>query len=150
MKQMPTVDARPEVAALLAAVRRHLPELRRLLEQYSDHWHYEDPLYRLYHQSFKVYRLQSSTDEIVTALRALGPGRPLNGWFEEIIRDGTGKTFEQTHNREWTRHTRPIVEAFLHARFFLEMAVRYGAELVEPPALMPSGWAALLYLYDLR
>lgn len=46
--------------------------------------------------------------------------------------------------------TRPIVEAFFHARFFVEMAVKYGSELTEPPQPMPGGWAALLYLYDLR
>lgn len=47
------------------------------------------------------------------------------------------------------RHTRPILEAFFHARFFLEMAVRY-ADLPGPPTSLPSGWAALLYLYELR
>jgi hypothetical protein len=43
----------------------------------------------------------------------------------------------------------PILEAFFHALFMLEMAVRY-ADLGEPPQMLPSGWAALLYLYDLR
>jgi hypothetical protein len=46
--------------------------------------------------------------------------------------------------------SRPIVEAFLHARYFLEMAVRYGRELKATPMPLPSGLAALLYLYDLR
>jgi hypothetical protein len=41
------------------------------------------------------------------------------------------------------------VEAFFHARFFLEMAVRY-ASLDSPPRPLPSGYAALLYLYRLR
>jgi hypothetical protein len=30
------------------------------------------------------------------------------------------------------------------------MAVRYGKELTEPPLMLPSGWAAFLYLYNLR
>jgi hypothetical protein len=30
------------------------------------------------------------------------------------------------------------------------MAVKYGRELEYPPRVMPSGWAALLYLYNLR
>ena len=58
--------------------------------------------------------------------------------------------FELEHNRRWLEVTRPIVEAFLHARFFLDMAVRYGKELEAPPTLLPNGWAALLYLYQLR
>jgi hypothetical protein len=45
--------------------------------------------------------------------------------------------------------TRPIVEAFFHAGFFLEMAVRY-AKLETPPRPLPSGYAALLHLYQLR
>ena len=32
----------------------------------------------------------------------------------------------------------------------LEMAVRYGTELKAPPRMLPSGWAAFLYLYELR
>ena len=51
--------------------------------------------------------------------------------------------------QEWDRHTRPMLEAFAHAKFMVEMAVRY-ADLPLPPVPMPSGWAALLYLYDLR
>ena len=45
---------------------------------------------------------------------------------------------------------RPILEAFFHARYMLEMAVKYGKELDRPPNCLPSGWAAFLYLYDLR
>lgn len=32
----------------------------------------------------------------------------------------------------------------------LEMVCRYGRDLDGPPTVMPSGWAAVLYLYDLR
>jgi len=46
--------------------------------------------------------------------------------------------------------TRPILEAFFHARDFLEMAVRYGRRLDAPPRVLPSGWAALLELHGLR
>jgi hypothetical protein len=68
----------------------------------------------------------------------------------EIVSEGTGNTFEQEHNKRWLEVTRPMVEAFFHARYFLEMAVRYGKELKAPPLRMPSGWAAFLYLYELR
>ena len=39
--------------------------------------------------------------------------------------------------------------AFYTAKVLLEMAVKY-AELPDPPQMMPSGWAAILCLYDLR
>ncbi len=143
-------DDRVEVTALLANVRSSLPRLRILLKECSSHWTYEDGVYRFYHQSFKVYGLQARTLEIVKALQALAPERKINGWFLEIVEEGTGKKFESDHNRRWLIETRPILEAFFHARYFLEMAVRYGTELKRPPSLLPSGWAAFLYLYDLR
>jgi hypothetical protein len=46
--------------------------------------------------------------------------------------------------------TRPILEAYQHAKYFLEMAVKYGSQLERPPNLLPSGWAAVLHLYGLR
>jgi len=61
-------------------------------------------------------------------LRELSPeGRSLYKEFEEIIKQGaSGKEFEHEHNEKWTHHTRPFVEAFFHAKFFLEMIVKYG------------------------
>lgn len=144
------VDDRPEAQNLFNNLKASVGDLEKLLEEYSSHWGYEDRVYRFYHQSFKVYGLQEATGAIVAALQALAPERKLNDWFTQIVKDGTGKTFEQQHNRRWLEVTRPIVEAFFHARYFLEMAVRYGKELKAPPRTMPSGWAALLYLYNLR
>jgi hypothetical protein len=67
-----------------------------------------------------------------------------------IVTEGTDKAFDQEHNARWLEVTRPIVEAFFHARYFLEMAVIYGQKLTAPPRMLPRGWAALLYLYRLR
>lgn len=136
-------------AALLLSLQRDRGELEQLLARYNDHWGYEDPVYRFYHQSFKVYGLQRSTETIVQRLQALAPDRPLHPWFVEIVHAGTGKTFQLEDNARWTEVARPILEAFFHARFFLEMAVRY-AGLQEPPQPLPSGYAALLYLFGLR
>jgi hypothetical protein len=96
-----------------------------------------------------VYHLQGQTEAIVRELGELLPGQPLNPWFLEIIQQGTGKRFTPEDYSKWTEVTRPILEPFFHARFFLEMAVRY-ASLEEPPTPLPSGYAALLYLFGLR
>lgn len=135
--------------SLLLNLKRDRPELEKLLAQCSDHWGYEDPIYRFYHQSFKVYRLQQQTKSMVEKLQALAPDLPLNPWFVQIVESGTGKTFLSEDNARWTEVTRPILEAFFHARFFLEMTVRY-ADLPAPPQPLPSGYAALLYLFGLR
>ncbi len=111
---------------------------------------YEDRLYRFYHHSFKVFAVQDTTLAIVEALQALAPERSLHPWFLQIVREGTGHVFELGHNGRLLEVTRPIVEAFLHARYFLEMAVRYGKDLRAAPRSLPTGWAALLHLYGLR
>ena len=140
---------RSEEVDLLDRLRSHRQELSDLLKASSDHWGFEDPVYRFYHQSFKVYQLQEQTKAIVRMLEALAPGRALNTWFMDIVREGTEKQFKPEDNRAWLSTTRPILEAFFHARFFLEMAVRY-ATLESPPTVLPSGYAALLYLFGLR
>jgi hypothetical protein len=139
-----------EAARLLKAMKARLPQLKTLLAEVSSMWGYEDPIYRLYHQSFKVYNVQPTTQRIVAELQALAPLLKLNPDFEKIVAEGTGKQFDESHNEDWLRRTRPMIEAFFHARYFLEMAVKYGTELNEPQQPMPSGWAALLYLYNLR
>ncbi|MBF0548075.1 MAG: hypothetical protein HQM08_26795 [Candidatus Riflebacteria bacterium] len=78
------------------------------------------------------------------------PTLKLNRWFLKIFQEGTGKVFKIENNENWLEVTRPILEAFFHARYFLEMAIRYGEKLESAPNSLPSGWAGLLYLYNLR
>lgn len=141
---------RHEEAKLLAAIADALPRLDELLGRVEGAWDYEDSIYRFYHQSFKVYGLQGEINEIVEALRGLAPHLPLNPWFMQIVGEGTAEPFSPEVNRRWLQATRPIVEAFFHARFFLQMVRKYGKKLKEPPKVLPSGWADVLYLYGLR
>jgi len=142
-------DDRPAVISLLNNIRSRMDELEALLEECNSHW-YEDMVYRFYHHSFKVYNIQYSTGKIAAALRALIPDAVMTEMFMQIINDGTNKTWSVNDNANWQAATRPILEAFFHARYFLEMAIKYGKTLERTPALMPSGWAALLELYNLR
>ncbi len=137
-------------AALLSNIKERLPDLEALRDEAESHWHGEDRFYRFYHQSFKVYGLQSDTERIVATLRSLLPERELNEWFLAIVREGTGKTFATEHNSRWLAETRPILEAFFHAKTMLDLVVKYGRELEAVPRMLPSGWAAVLYLYNLR
>ena len=140
---------RREERKLLKKISANLKMLGKLLEE-TGGWDFEDSVYRFYHQSFKVYYLQYPTEQIVKALQCLAPHLPLNECFMEIVRAGTGKEFKLEDNKNWTVVTRPIIEAFCHARYFLEMVCKYGRELKLPPQPMPSGWAAVLYLYNIR
>ncbi len=135
---------------LLSNIKSRLPELTALFTEISGHWQYEDPIYRFYHESFKVYHIQTYTQRIYDTLRSIAPPETaLHEMFENIVTVGTGVKFEPSHNSAWARHTRPLLEAFFHARFFLEMAIKYGKELDTAPTVCPSGWAALLSLYNL-
>ena len=133
-------------AALLSNAHAQHEALRQLLDESSDHWGFEDPVYRFYHQSFKVFWLQQRTETIVQRLSGLLPDCPLHPWLLEIVRQGTGKEFATSDNSNWTHVTRPIVEAFFHARFFLEMAVRY-ANLEAPPKTVAERLAPRCFSY---
>jgi len=138
---------------LLQNIKAKLPELKKLLKKINSHWCYEDHIYRFYHYSYKVYGIQDLTIKIVEALKTLDPNPEkfeMNSFFDKIYKEGTGKKFKSIHNKNWTRHTRPMVEAFLHAKYFLEMAIRYGKTMETTSNELPSGWAGLLYFYGLR
>jgi hypothetical protein len=137
---------------LLANLKAHADELAETLELMSEDA-YEDTVYRFYHNSIKIYwhapeRIQAMVD----VLRRIAPnGTQLAPIFKEICRVGLEPiAFEPDYNNALGQQTRPFIEAFFHARYFLEMAVKYGAMLDEPPCLLPSGWAALLSLYQIR
>jgi len=137
---------------LLKNIKENMEELEKLLNSMSDEWNYEDMVYRFYHTSFKVYHVQWNTHEIVNALRKLVPeDTELNPYFQRIFEDGAKKEkFEMSHNSSWLEHTRPMLEAFFHAKYFLEMAVKYGKKYDEVPQVLDSGLAGLLYLFNLR
>jgi len=151
---------------LLTAIKDKLPELEKLSTYSNGHWIGEDRFYRFYHQSFKVFQLQHTTETIVEifnsiksqldyvpytyTLKGKVKAEGLNEWFTTIVKEGTGKKFSLDSNKHWLRETRPILEAFFHAREFLHHMVLYGKTLDRAPCTLPSGWAAVLYLYNLR
>lgn len=70
---MTQIAERKEEARLLEQIAANIEALEALLRRHSDMWGYEDPIYRFYHQSFKVFCLQHATAEIVEALRQPRP-----------------------------------------------------------------------------
>jgi hypothetical protein len=141
-------DPRPESQELLKRIKSALPQLEALYED-LDH-QYEDRFYRYYHGSFKLYALQTATLKVVAALEALCPGRPLNDAFSRIVSEGTGLSRLEGSGGGGSSKERHILEAFFHARSFLEMAIRYGKSLEFAPSWLPTGWASVLYLFNLR
>lgn len=149
---MSSYEAIAEQEALLVAnITQRLVDIDACLERINNEWVAEDLVYRFWHQSFKVYLLQPTTEAIVTLLRELAPGeRGLNPWFEEIVKEGTGRKFDMSDNDDWVRATRPVIDAFFHARYMLEMVAKYGKIRNQEEQFIASGWAAVLCLYNLR
>ena len=139
---------------LLKNIKKHMPELEKMMEKVTDHWDYEDRIYRYYHGSFKVYYLQETTKSIVKLLSKISPNKDKTKFcelFQIILNEGCAdKEWKHEHNSEWAKHTRPFLEAFFHAKYFLEMAIKYGKKYEEAPQMLDSGYAALLCLYNLR
>lgn len=144
-------DERPEAEALLSALKQNHDALSQLLAECDERdGHYpEDYIYRFYSGSRKVYGLQGITEDIVGLLAQQMPGRTLNSRFADILQEGTGLQSERRQPERRIVATRHILEAYFHARYFLEMAIKYGHELEYPPCIRPCGWAALLFFYDL-
>jgi hypothetical protein len=135
---------------LLERIKQHLPRLEKVLEDVSSWYIYEDAVYRFYHHSFKTYYVQEATKQIVEVLQSLMPDAPLNEWFLTLVREGTGKEFQLEHNKRWLQEVRPMLEAFFHAKYFLEMVVKFGRKLDAAPNVLDVGWAAVLCLYNMR
>lgn len=140
---------------ILKNFRDNLDKLRELWNKVNKEWNYDDGIYRFYHHSYKVVHLQPFTLEIVELLTSLKPTNievTIDPMFMQIVNEGTGKEFKHAWNSEWLASTRQIVEAFFHARFFLEMAFNAAMTMEGEgdKGMLPSGWAAILYFYGLR
>jgi hypothetical protein len=80
-------------------------------------------------------------------MRQVAPDLPLNSRFIEVVRRGMGKV---SSANPAPVAERSIVDAFQHARFFLELAISGGREHAAAPKVPSTGWATLVHLYSLR
>jgi hypothetical protein len=134
------------VQHLLAIVKKHLPRLEILLEEMN--LLQEILIYRCYQGSFKAYVFQEKTLEVVSLFREIGEieGLTLHEYFEEVVSAGTG---QRNLNQEWTVGQRPILEAFMHVRLFLEIMVKYAKNTEPMPSYISYGWLGVHELYGL-
>lgn len=134
---------------LLTSLKKHRPELLAVQKEIMNHWSYEDMIYRYYHGSNKTYWIQTHTLKLKALFEAIFPNTTFHKSFAAIIAKGTGHTFQLSHNDAWDKHTLPMLQAFFHCKYMLEMMLKYSKELDYAPKMLPSGWAALLCLYNI-
>ncbi|MBA4124296.1 MAG: hypothetical protein H0X72_17780 [Acidobacteria bacterium] len=135
---------------LLDRIKANLPEIESLYRIFIGYE--EDYVYRFYHQSFKVFGAIEEIKKAKDLFEKIAPdGITLNEWYSQIADEAIGKSFDwEKTNPKWLDETRPILEAFWHSKYFLEQMLHFGTELQKSPQFLPSGWAAVLYLYNLR
>lgn len=127
---------------LIKNLKKRRRKLIKLLESINSHWEIEDVVYRLYHSSYKTIWAWDVTQKVMKELEGLYRYgyRNRNSVIKEIMEEGLDKKADP---RRW-------IEAMLHARYLLEMAIKYSKEVKKPLQCLPSGYAAILYLYGLR
>jgi hypothetical protein len=143
---------------LLRNIRNNMKNLEMHLERANNiHIGEENMVYRFYHESFKVYNVQDRTKSMYLMLEKLSPhgkNKIRDPHYLRIIKEGGfGREFKLEDNRNWDAVCRPMLEAFFHTKYFIEMAFKYGEEFKrkkKAPLVMPYGWASLLELYGIR
>ena len=111
-----------------------------------------DLVYRFYHQSHKVFMMQGLIKSATALFEKLAPdSAELNSWYMAITQRALSTNFDDDTNANWLREALPLTQAFWHSKYFLEQMISAADHLDEaPPQILPSGWAAVLYLYNLR
>ena len=112
----------------------------------------EDAVYRFFHQSFKVFHVQKTLKAAHQLITEIGGNvdRPF-AYFQDTIKAGTeGKFDGERTNAHWKAATERILKALWLTKYFLTQMVRHARTLESAVQFMPPGWAAVLYLYNLR
>lgn len=113
----------------------------------------DDLVYRFFHQSFKVYRLQAVNREAVEFLETFLKPEHERGFdfqMRELIAAGAGNIeFKDEHNLEWGRHTRPFVELYLHVKHILDCMLE-APEAQKEKSCLTIPFATVLSCFNLR
>ncbi|MFQ5668493.1 MAG: hypothetical protein ACE5I7_18975 [Candidatus Binatia bacterium] len=153
---LPTELRDPRIQELDANRHRQAEEIRRLADVFTrPQGIIEDGVYRLYHQSIKVATVYATAFDALDLFARLCPVRcRINPWFLGIAEDAkrawTDVPDLRALNADWTKHARPVIELAFHCEYFLKQFVRYETEDFVSLTALPSGVAAILYLYGLR
>lgn len=149
---------------LLRALKERLPQLKELKESCEGH-RAVDNFYRYYHQSFKAYRIQDITLDIVKVFHEIRDAvdyepkmweslphthTRLNWRFHALVENGTEIHFDLEHNQNWHKWVGPQFEAYFHAKMFLDLMIQCAERMESCCASLPSDWAAVLYLFNMR
>ena len=145
-----TGTCRERMDALLLRIKARLPELEELARTLREAE--EDGVYRFYHGSYKVFDLQDPVKEAFALIKEIGvEADPPHFDYARIVEAGTAHDFQgERTNANWVVETKPILEAFWHTKYFINMMVKYAKELETVEMPLDYGMAAVLYVFELR
>lgn len=149
--------------ALYSALVAHLPALLTLQSEITAEGGSDDLVSYIYgiQGLAMVYLVQEATEKIMATLISVLPGQQLSSRIKNIIKDGTGidcvlvldgpplRSFGDGFKAAFDK-ARPVAEAYLHARFLLNQAVKYGSTPQSPELPYVGGWQALKTIYSLH
>lgn len=136
--------------ALLDRIKKGAADLQVQLDLADQEFGAPDLFYRFYTQSFKTFRIQQYTAKFMECIQTVAGDEKLHPWFLGIIAEGTDKVFDLSHNNEWLKHTRPMMEAYFHSRMVVEQMLWCSKNLTKAENWLDSPWAAVLTIYNLR
>jgi hypothetical protein len=138
------------INTLFLRIKARLPDLEETALELEEAE--EDGVYRFYHGSNKVFFLQDPVKAAFTLIKEIGgEGDPPNFEYARIVEAGTGHDFQgERTNTNWNAETKPILEAFWHTKYFVNMMVKYAGKLETVEMPLDYGIAAVLYLFELR
>ena len=150
-KQMKLQESRRQ--RLFKNIQENKEEILSLHKKYCCYV-YEDRVYRFYHASLKVFWLQDAISDTLKLLHKLSPRRrpnELDEYFIKIIEDAQKEgEFKREYNEDFSKHARPVLEAYFHCKYFIDMLVKSLEFEENPRGGITSGWGAILELYNLR
>jgi hypothetical protein len=137
------------INALFLRIKARLPELVEIAATLEEAE--EDGVYRLYHGSYKFFYLQDPVKVAFEVIKEIGgESDPPHFEYARIVAAGTTHQMSAPTNQNWEAETKPILEAFWHTKYFINMMVKYAKELETVEMPMQPGMAAVLYLFELR
>jgi hypothetical protein len=140
MSPVSEAPAEDDRVKLLRNIEQQLPQLEDLLRETST--------YSVADRTSRDFPWQAMTLRICTALQNLLPERPMNPAFCRMVMEGAGREIDPASSVSRIRQ-RVVIDAFVRAHFFLEIACRKGKD---PNAFSDDSdrdWITLLKLFEL-
>lgn len=149
-----SVDKQLLAQELFRNAKNMLPEMQRIFKNITCPGgglaHY---VYRFYHHSYKMYRVQEATSEMLSLFVRIDPKkvRAFAPEFDTIVNNGLDIEKAEWHNQCWNQIGNAMFLAFFHCKSVLEMLMWSVQQCTEAQnKWLSEPWAGCLSVFCLR